>query len=220
VRIIDDTGTILDVHQALGVLAVLALERTKGPIVTTATAPHWITRLIESHGGTHVSAKGDPAALIRSALQVDAVLAADDDGGFCWPAHLGAFDGMFTLAKLLELLAVSGRRLSEVRESLPTGVYLTRTEFCPWESKGRVMRVLLEQHSDALLDLADGIKVFVDGGWVLVQPDPDTPYYHVVVSVEDAVRGRELLESYAERVRAAQEVDGMRIATSSVRDLP
>jgi phosphomannomutase len=82
------------------------------------------------------------------------------------------------------------------------------------------MRVLLEQHGDALLDLADGIKVFVEGGWVLVQPDPDTPYYHVVVSVEDAEVGRELLESYAERVRAAQEVEGMRIATSSVRDLP
>jgi len=96
---------------------------------------------------------------------------------------------------------------------------MTRTEFCPWEAKGRVMRVLLEQHEDALLDLADGIKVFVDGGWVLVQPDPDTPYYHIVVSVEDAESGRALLAQYAERVRAAQEVGGLRIATSSVVDI-
>jgi mannose-1-phosphate guanylyltransferase/phosphomannomutase len=220
IRIIDDTGTLLSVHQSLGVLAVLALQRTQGTVVTPATAPHWITRVIEEHGGTHVAAKGDPASLIRSALQVDAVLAADDDGGICWPSHLGAFDGMFTVAKLLELLALSGRRLGEVRESLPTGVYLTRTEFCPWEAKGRVMRVLLEQHGDALLDLADGIKVIVEGGWVLVQPDPDTPYYHIVVSVEDAEQGRALLAEYAERVRAAQEVAGVPIATSSVVDLP
>jgi mannose-1-phosphate guanylyltransferase/phosphomannomutase len=158
--------------------------------------------------------------LIRSALQCDAVLAADDDGGFCWPSHLGAFDGMFTLARLLELLAVSGLSLSEVRESLPRGVYLTRTEFCPWEAKGRVMRVLLEQHGDALLDLADGIKVFVDGGWVLVQPDPDAPYYHIVVSVDDADLGRELLSTYAEQVRAAQERGGSPLGTSSVVDLP
>jgi len=81
------------------------------------------------------------------------------------------------------------------------------------------MRVLLEQHEDALLDLADGIKVFVDGGWVLVQPDPDTPYYHIVVSIEDAESGRALLAQYAERVRAAQEVGGLRIATSSVVDI-
>jgi mannose-1-phosphate guanylyltransferase/phosphomannomutase len=220
VRVIDDTGAILDVHQALGALAVLTLERSPGTVVTPATAPHWITRVIEEHGGTHISAKGDPAALIRSALQVEAVLAADDDGGVCWPSHLGAFDGMFTLAKLLELLALSGRRLSEVRESLPTGAYLTRSEFCPWEVKGRVMRVLLEQHGDALLDLADGIKVFVEGGWVLVQPDPDTPYYHIVVSVEDAEQGRALLTEYSDRVRAAQEVDGVRVATSSVVDRP
>jgi mannose-1-phosphate guanylyltransferase/phosphomannomutase len=220
VRIIDDTGAILDVYEALGVLAVLTLERTKGAVVTPAAAPHWITQLVESRGGTHVAAKSDPAALIRSALQVDAVLAADDDGGVCWPSHLGAFDGMFTLAKLLELLALSGRPLSAVRASLPRSVYLTRTEFCPWDAKGRVMRVLLEQHSDALLDLADGIKVMVEDGWVLVQPDPDTPYYHIVVSVSDAERGRALLGDYAERVRAAQEIDGMRMATSSVVDRP
>jgi mannose-1-phosphate guanylyltransferase/phosphomannomutase len=220
VRIIDDTGTILDVHQALGVLCVLVLERAPGPVVTPATAPHWITRLIELLGGTHISAKSDPSALIRSALQVDAVLAADDDGGFCWPSHLGAFDGMFTLAKLLELLALSGRTLSEVRESLPKAAYLTRTEFCPWEAKGRVMRVLLEQHDDTLLDLADGIKVLVDGGWVLVQPDSDAPYYHIVVSVEDAGQGRALLAEYAERVRAAQEAGGAPVGTSSVVDLP
>jgi mannose-1-phosphate guanylyltransferase / phosphomannomutase len=221
VRIIDDTGTILDVHQALAVLAVLTLQhRPGGTIVTPATAPHWITALVERHGGTHLAAKGDPAALIRSALQVDAVLAADDDGAVCWPEHLGAFDGMFTLVKLLELLALSGRPLSEVRESLPQGVYLTRSEFCPWDAKGRVMRVLLEQHGDALLDLADGIKVFVEGGWVLVQPDPDRPYYHVVVSVENEEQGRALLGEYAEMVRAAQEVGGQRVATSSVVDLP
>jgi mannose-1-phosphate guanylyltransferase / phosphomannomutase len=220
IRVIDDTGTILDVHETIAVLAVLTLERQKGTVVTPATAPHWITQVVEAHGGSHVSTKGDPAALIRSALQVDAVLAADDDGGVCWPSHLGAFDGMATLVKLLELLALSGRPLSDVRRSLPHGVYLTRTEFCPWEAKGRVMRVLLEQHGDALLDLADGIKVLVDGGWVLVQPDPDTPYYHIVVSVEDAEQGRGLLAEYTERVRAAQEVDGVRIATSSVVDRP
>jgi mannose-1-phosphate guanylyltransferase/phosphomannomutase len=220
VRIIDDTGTLLDVHQALAVLCVLALQRTPGPVVTPATAPHWITRVIEGLGGTHIAAKGDPASLIRSALQVDAVLAADDDGGFCWPSHLGAFDGMFTVAKVLELLALSGRTLSEVRQSLPDGVYLTRTEFCAWEAKGRVMRVLLEQHDDTLLDLADGIKVLVDGGYVLVQPDPDAPYYHVVVSVEDETQGRALLGEYAERVRAAQEVGGTPAGTSSVVDRP
>jgi len=220
IRIIDETGTILDVHQALGVLCVLALSRSPGPVVTPATVPHWITRVIESLGGTHVSAKSDPASLIRAAIQVDAVLAADDDGGFCWPSHLGAFDGMFTLARLLELLALSGRSLSEMLAALPVGVYLTRTEFCPWEAKGRVMRVLLEQHDDTLLDLADGIKVLVDGGWVLVQPDPDAPYYHIVVSVEEPEQGRTLLGEYAERVRAAQEVGGTRIATSSVVDLP
>src|SRR5262249_32856919 len=70
VRIIDDTGAILSVHEALGVLCVLALSRAPGVVVTPATAPHWLTSVIDSLGGTHLSAKSDPASLIRTALQV------------------------------------------------------------------------------------------------------------------------------------------------------
>ena len=74
------------------------------------------------------------------------ILASDGDGGFVWPGHLGAFDAMYTLVKLLELRALVGIPLSEARAALPHLAYVTATEFCPWEVKGRVMRILLDRH--------------------------------------------------------------------------
>ena len=47
-----------------------------------------------------------------------------------------------------------------------------------------MMRILLDRHRTDSVDLVDGIKVYVDGGFVLVRPDPDEPAYHVVASVE------------------------------------
>ncbi|MBV8302191.1 MAG: hypothetical protein JOY68_09755, partial [Candidatus Dormibacteraeota bacterium] len=51
------------------------------------------------------------------------------------------------------------------------------------------------------VDLVDGIKVFVDDGFVLVRPDPDEPAYHIIVSVADESAGHQLLKEYSRRVR-------------------
>ena len=75
------------------------------------------------------------------------------------------------------------------------------------------MRMLLEEHRGDRLDLVDGIKVLVDSGYVLVIPDADAPYYHVIVSVDDGPRARALLEDYAAQVRRARDVEGAPVAS-------
>ena len=65
------------------------------------------------------------------------------------------------------------------------------------------MRTMVELHRDEPVDLADGIKVFVDGGWVLVLPDPDMPRYHIIVSMEDSEKARALADRYSAMVKTA-----------------
>jgi mannose-1-phosphate guanylyltransferase/phosphomannomutase len=210
----DETGVVVDVHRLFGVLAVLSLDAERGAVLIPAAAPHWLGRVVEAAGGVPIETKNDPASVARVAVQEGVLLGSDGNGGFVWPQHLGGFDGMYTLVKLLELRARSQRLLSQVRESLPAGAYLSRSEFCPWEVKGRVMRVLLEQNRDGRLDLTDGIKIHVAGGFVLVLPDADAPYYRIIVSVDDPDSARALLDEYSARVRDAQLGEGERPAAS------
>ena len=107
------------------------------------------------------------------------------------------------MIKLLELLAKEGRPVSAVRAEIPRAAYEHRLESVPWDAKGRVMRTMVEMHRDAPVDLADGIKVFVDGGWVLVLPDPDMPRYHIIVSMEDSDKARALADQYSALVKTA-----------------
>jgi mannose-1-phosphate guanylyltransferase/phosphomannomutase len=73
------------------------------------------------------------------------------------------------------------------------------------------MRILLDRHRMDSVDLVDGIKVYVDDGVVLVRPDPDEPAYHVVASVSDPERGRQLVDEYLAEVREAQGTNGARV---------
>jgi mannose-1-phosphate guanylyltransferase/phosphomannomutase len=202
--LIDEKGELLDHHEALGVLAQLALKAKPGVLLAPATVPQTIAALVRQLPGCHfVPGKAEPAALLRAAQQHQARLASDANGGYAFPDFLVGFDAIFTLIKLLELLAKDGRSISQVRQEIPHAAYEHRQETVPWDAKGRVMRTMVEMHRDAPVDLADGIKVFVDGGWVLVLPDPDMPRYHIIVSMEDSKQARELADRYTALVKTA-----------------
>jgi mannose-1-phosphate guanylyltransferase / phosphomannomutase len=130
------------------------------------------------------------------------VVASDGAGGYCWPDFAVSFDAIFTTVRLLELLAHTGASVGVLRSRIPAVAHRTAVEFCPWEVKGRVMRTMMERHSKDRVDLTDGVKVFVDGGWVLVVPDADRPLYRIIASTLDAARSDALVEDYASMVRA------------------
>src|SRR5438105_4139232 len=207
--VIDDTGTVLTPHETFGVLVSWWLRERPGIVLAPAATPEWISTLVRDSGGTFTATPAEPASVLRASAVPGTCLASDADGGFVWPYYLAAFDAMYTLVKLLELRATIGTPLSEARRALPSSAYVTATEFCPWEEKGRVMRVLLDTHREEAVDLVDGIKVFVDDGFVLVRPDPDEPAYHIVASVADEEHGRTLVAKYARLVRDAMQHNGV-----------
>src|SRR5438445_7407936 len=93
--------------------------------------------------------------------------------------------------------------VADRRNVVPLAAYEHREQSVPWDAMGRVMRTMVELHRDEPVDLADGIKVFVDGGWVLVLPDPDMPRYHIIVSMEDYEKARALADRYSAMVKTA-----------------
>ncbi len=203
-RLIDDRGEPIDHDEALAVMTWLALTTTPGgTVVVPASAPRPIGVVAAGLGGRVVVTKVDPPSVLRASVRADAVLGGDGNGGYAWARHLATFDAIFTVLELLALCTRAGRSLSSIRAELPRGAHLRHDEFCPWEAKGRVMRVLLDRHRGGRPDLTDGLKLPVDGGWVLVLPDPDRPEYHVIASVDDPATAEQVVGHYAAEVRAA-----------------
>jgi mannose-1-phosphate guanylyltransferase/phosphomannomutase len=126
-----------------------------------------------------------PSDLMQAARERDMVLAGDGEGAFVIPDFQPAFDAMAALCKLLELLASTATPVSELVAALPAVNISQRTVPCSWALKGLVMRVLTERLVDRRVDLSDGIKVFENGSWGLVRPDPAEPLLHIVVESPD-----------------------------------
>ena len=199
--LVDESGAVLTHDEAFGVLAQLALERKPGIVLGPASSSLAFSVIAERHEGRFLPTKTTPGAVLRAAQHTDTVIASDAAGGYCWPDFQIAFDAVFTAARTLEMLAKSGHSLGKLRKRLPTVGYVRKDEFCPWEAKGRVMRTVLEKHLKDRVDLTDGVKVFVNGGWVLVVPDADKPEYHIIASTRESDSAKSLVEEYAQLVR-------------------
>ena len=203
VFLIDQEGHVLQHDVAFAVLAQLALVGKPGLLLGPASASLAFSKIAEQLDSRFVPTKSTPGSVLRSAQHTETVLASDGVGGYCWPEFQLAFDAVYTTAKLLELLATSGVGLRELIAHVPRVGYERVVIFCPWEAKGRVMRTVMEMHLEDRVDLTDGVKVFVNDGWVLVLPDPDRPEYQVIASTEDPVHASRLVEEYGAVVRAA-----------------
>src|SRR2546427_4945063 len=200
--IVDENGHLFTHDEAFAVLTRLALTGKPGMVLGPASSSLAFSMIADELGSRFVPTKLTPGAVLRAAQHTETVLASDGLGGYCWPDFAASFDSIFTIARVLELLASTGTSLGTLRARIPQVTHRIAVEFCPWEVKGRVMRTMMERHLKDRVDLTDGVKVFVDDGWVLVAPDADRPEYYVIASTMDPVHADRLVEEYSQLVRS------------------
>jgi mannose-1-phosphate guanylyltransferase/phosphomannomutase len=110
-------------------------------------------------------------------------------------------DPLLSLGRLLQWVARERLAPDDVAQLLPTAHTAVRTVNCPWEAKGRVMRQLLEQHAESVVDLVDGLRIKRADGWALLLPDPDDPVFRIYTEASDAVAAAMLADEYTGRLR-------------------
>jgi mannose-1-phosphate guanylyltransferase/phosphomannomutase len=160
-------------------------------------------RIATANGASIAWAKLSAAHLMEVAGAGGVAFGASGAGGYLWPDFLPAADAVATMAKVLDLLASTGRTLSSVVAGLPSVHVAHETVSTPWERKGTVMRTTMEQAQDKELVLVDGIKVLHADGWALVLPDPEEPLTHVWAEGGSEGGARALAQEYVGRIRAA-----------------
>jgi mannose-1-phosphate guanylyltransferase/phosphomannomutase len=204
VFVVDDAGAnVPDPVLAAAMAALVFRSHPGGAIVVTADLTCAFERLAERYGGTVRRCAVDPQALMQAATNEDVVMACDGTGNFVFPALHPAIDGLLAVGKLLELLAVQQVRLSEIVAGLPAFFIASGRVDGDWETKGRVMRCLMQQFAKFPHEVIDGIKVYIDDcEWVLIRPDEDGAVFHLVAEAPTLEAAQELIADYSGLVQA------------------
>jgi mannose-1-phosphate guanylyltransferase / phosphomannomutase len=197
--LVDGTGRVLSNDEALMVYLELitgaeGTARVALPVTTSTQAEE----LCAVRGTEVLPTSLSPSGLMEAAASGGVAFAADQEGGYIFPAFLPSFDAAAALVEVIALLGRAGESLTDVVKRVPEIPILHSEVETPFEQKGLVMRTLMEKlvEGDGELLLVDGIKVRTASGWVLVVPDPEEPSTHIWAEGADWDASADLTEEY------------------------
>ena len=202
--LVDNSGRVVSDQELTALMTYLVLLTHPGSTVAVpVTTSSAVETIAQQQGGHILRTRTNPTDLMEACQHYSGVvLGGAAETGFIFPQLHPGFDAMFTIATLIEMLALIGKPLTAIRQELPTVHYHHRTLRCPWIAKGSLMRHLVETHPRSHLNLIDGVKIGDPNthNWVLVLPDASEPLVHLYVNSQDAAWNEQMLHRYTRRI--------------------
>lgn len=210
--VIDDTGRFLHPNDIMVLLYyyLVKFKGWKGPVVRNICTTHMLDKVAGNFGEKcyevpvgfkHISAKMD---------EMDAVIGGESSGGLTVRGHIKGKDGVYAASLLVEMIAVTGKKLSQIYKDIQDEcgqIFMEERDYkFTHEKKAEVHRALMEEKKIPELPFEidhvsylDGSKVyFRNGGWVVARFSGTEPLIRIFCEMPDAEEAKTVCRLYEE----------------------
>lgn len=208
--IIDDTGRFLHPNDILVLLYyyLVRYKGWKGPVVRNICTTHMLDSVAERFGEKcyevpvgfkHISAKMN---------ETDAVIGGESSGGLTVRGHIKGKDGIYAAMLLVEMLAKTGKKLSEIYRDIEAecgSIYMEERDYKFNQAKKDAMTqtLMVDKEIPELpyeiekISYLDGSKVyFKNGGWVIARFSGTEPLLRIFCEMPDQKQAAEVTDIY------------------------
>ncbi|HLP16025.1 MAG TPA: sugar phosphate nucleotidyltransferase [Bacteroidota bacterium] len=205
VSVVDENGKLIDNDRLLTLVTYLFLTAYPDvkKIAVPITATGEIDLIAQSMGVEVIKTRESHLALMESASIPDVKFVGGTKGGFIFTDFLFASDGMYSIAKIMEMMAIAGQRFGTLDVQVPRLSMTKRVVHCPWDKKGKVMRHMMRDTEGKKRIMVDGIKIIMDSKTstsVLMWPDRAKPSFHILAESRVDTTASMLAEQYEDKI--------------------
>ncbi|GAB5465278.1 MAG: mannose-1-phosphate guanyltransferase [Candidatus Kapaibacteriales bacterium] len=179
-------------------------DKDKYKIAVSILGESTIERLAEKAGVGVVRIKNNHSAMMEATRDPEVKFVGGIYGGFIFSNFLKASDGMYSVAKILEMLSKTDTSLGELDSTIAKRYQKSRPISCGWKQKGSVMRKAMEYTQSKKRELVEGVKFYLDDeytSWVLLLPSKENAEFSVYAESDNAERSNELVDIYSHKVK-------------------
>ena len=171
---VDPQGNIIRTDKLMMILAKDVLSRNPGrDVVYDVKCSHHLAEVIAQHGGRPVLWKTGHALMKQKIRETDAILGGEFSGHIFFSERWYGFDdGIYTAARLAEIMSADQVSLPELLRDLPTGPNTAEILIpVPEDQKFDLIEKVIAQadFQDGKLTTIDGLRVDFAEGWGLVR---------------------------------------------------
>ncbi|MCL4325547.1 MAG: phosphoglucosamine mutase [Candidatus Thermoplasmatota archaeon] len=200
---IDNEGNFIAGEVALATIAYDIIKRRgSGIFVTPVSTSSIVERYISSAGGVTRYSKIGAPAVSSLMIELNALFGGEENGGMIYPEHLYARDGGMTLAYMLKILSEGDISSKELFDRVPSVGFSKMKVHCDNSKKSEVMKRMEIESNGLKIDKTDGLKLFIDTGWVLVRASGTEPIIRVYVESTNEKSAMAIAEEYVKKIDA------------------
>ncbi len=212
IGVIDDTGRFLHPNDIL-VLLYYYLVKYKGwtgPVVRNIATTHQLDRVAESFGEKCYEVPVGFKHISAMIAKQDAVLGGESSGGLTVRGHIKGKDGVYAAALLVEMIAVTGKKISQIYRDIEAeygAIFMEERDYkFTAEVKEQIQHTLMTEQKLPALPFAvervsylDGSKVyFQNGGWVVARFSGTEPLLRIFCEMSNPQDAAAVSKAYEE----------------------
>ncbi len=202
--IVTETGEPLSEEMTLALATEIKLSRTPGTVVTNISTTQAIEKIASRHNSNVIRTPVGAAYISEAILDHNAVIGGEGNGAVVIPEVHATSDSAATIGLMLEQIAKTGERVSELAANLPRYAMLKHyVEVAP----NLLFSVLNDVRRDAEktdagdIDLSDGIRLSWMDGWLHIRASNTESMIRVIAEAEDEGRANDLMAWAKDRLR-------------------
>ena len=213
--VIDENGNYIHANTLLVLLYYYLLEYRgwTGPCVRNNSTTHLLDRVAEDHGEVCYEVPVGFKFISAKMAESNAVIGGESSGGLAVRGHIAGKDGIYAAALLVEMLAVTGKSVSqlyrEITEKYGT-LYYAENAFTMTAARKTELQELLFVKQElpdfgceiARVNREDGCKVyFADGSWVICRFSGTEPLLRMAAEGESRAQAQSYIQTWREALR-------------------
>jgi alpha-D-glucose phosphate-specific phosphoglucomutase len=216
IAIVDERGEYVSVNDLLLLLYwyLHEVRGDRGGVVRNLSTTHLLDRLASRLGEECYEVPVGFKHVVSAMIEHDAVLGGESSGGLTIRGHILGKDGIFACALVVEMLAKTGQRISQLLDRVYalTGRLYQAEESLPATPEMRVAipRRLVDAPRDRIASYAvlrtsqeDGIKLYLENdNWALLRFSGTEPVLRLAVEADSPEKVAELLAWLRQFVKA------------------
>ena len=193
--LIDETGRYIGEELTLALALSFCLRHERGPVVINMSTSRINEDIAAKYGcACHRAAVGE-ANVADKMLEVGAILGGEGNGGVLDPRIGLVRDPFIGMGLVLNLMAETGRKLSELVGELPVYHIVKDKYTVPRERLPALYESLTKRWPEAAVNRLDGLRLDWPDRWLHVRPSNTEPIIRVIAEAPNQSDAKKLCKA-------------------------